>query len=940
MKHLFTILCFWALANLAMAQETVRGTVTDELGLVLPGVNVYIEAQSIIAATDASGQYFLVNVPTGTHKVIYSFIGYGTVTQDVTVTEGQTTIANVSLEPGVTIGEEVLILGDRLKGQAKALNQQKNNINVTNVVAADQIGRFPDANIGDALKRIQGITIQGDQGEARNIIIRGLAPQLNSVTINGERIPSAEGDNRNIQLDLIPSDMVQLVEVNKAVTPDMDADAIGGSVNLLTRSASSGLRVSGTLASGLNFLTDEPLLTGGFVIGNRIANDKLGIVISANYNLHDLGSDNIEAEWEDEAEDFNGDDIPLTYVGEMDIRQYYLRRVRRSISANLDYQFDENNTVFLEMLYNRRDDWENRYRARYRKIAPIFDANNNITGWEGELRRQTKAGGTIYDDRVDDRRLEDQRVYNSTLRGQHLLGSAKLDWSVTRAQASEKRPFERYIRFESADAFALNYDISNPKFPAISAANPANVATDQMVFDELTEEDQYTEEQDNNARIDLQLPTSIGDDKGFVKFGFRYRGKEKSRSNEFFDYSPTDNNTAYENMSLVANQDYSKNDYLAGDYAVGTFMTPAALAWIDLEDFTLFEEERKPDEYLAGNYTASETILGGYAMWNQTFGDKLTVLAGVRVENTEIDYTGNILENEEDLIREETATDNYTNFLPGIHLKYNVNDNFVLRAAWTNTLARPNYYDLVPFQDIRPDDEELIQGNPNLNPTESMNFDLMAENYFKSIGLISAGVFYKNIDNFIYTFVDENYVDATITGGNTWTRFQPENGGTANLFGAEIAFQRQLDFLPGALKGLGIYLNYTYTNSDAEGIRNEDGEVRTDLALPGTAPHLLNASLSYETAKLVVRVSLNYADDYVDEVGGSDFSDRYYDRQLFLDVNGSYAITDNVRFFFELNNLTNQPLRYYQGERDRVMQAEYYNARLSAGFKFDMFKKR
>jgi TonB-dependent receptor len=137
--------------------------------------------------------------------------------------------------------DDVQITGFSGGGQARALNTQKNNLNITNVVSTDQIGKFPDANIGDATKRIPGITMQMDQGEARNIIVRGLAPQLNSVTLNGSRIPSAEGDNRNVQMDLIPSDMIQTIEVNKAVTPDMDADALGGSVNLVTRSTPQSL---------------------------------------------------------------------------------------------------------------------------------------------------------------------------------------------------------------------------------------------------------------------------------------------------------------------------------------------------------------------------------------------------------------------------------------------------------------------------------------------------------------------------------------------------------------------------------------------------------------------------------------------------------------------------------------------------------------------------
>jgi TonB-dependent receptor len=324
-------------------------------------------------------------------------------------------------------------------------------------------------------------------------------------------------------------------------------------------------------------------------------------------------------------------------------------------------------------------------------------------------------------------------------------------------------------------------------------------------------------------------------------------------------------------------------------------------------------------------------------MIDQNLGDKLTLIAGVRLENTSIEYTGNEVLDEEELIGEVTATDNYTNVLPGINLRYALADNFIVRASWTNTLARPNYYDLVPYQNIIEEDEEISAGNPNLEPITSANFDLNAERYFESVGLLSGGVFYKQVNDFIYTFVNEEYIDDEITGGDEWTFFQPLNGGTANIFGFEAAFQRQLDFLPGALKGLGVYLNYTYTGSNAEGIRNGDGDLRENLDLPGAVPHLFNASLSFETKKLVVRVSANYAHDYLDEVGDNEFTDRYYDRQFFLDANASYALTPNFRFFAEANNLTNQPLRYYQGERERTQQLEYYNARFNFGIKFDFF---
>jgi TonB-dependent receptor len=938
MKNL--LLPLFLLFSLPLLAQTgiVRGKITDEIGLGLPGANIFLKDLTVATATDVNGNFTLLNVPAGEQEVQISFIGYEPVAQKVMVSAGQTVMLNLSLEPGVTIGTEVLILGDRLKGQAKALNQQKNNINITNIVAADQIGRFPDANMGDAMKRIPGITMQGDQGEARNIIVRGFAPQLNAVRINGERIPSAEGDNRNVQLDLIPSDMIQTVEVNKALTPDMEADALGGAVNLVTRSASSGLRISGTAASGYNLLSQQPIWTGGLIISNRFANDRIGLLINGSINDHVFGSDNVEPVWANEVESpVSGEDIEIDpFIEELDIREYQVRRLRRSLAASLDFKLNDNHTLYLQGMYNWRDDWENRYRLTYRSIEPIFeDGTENIIGWQGETRHQSKGG--LNSDRIKNARLEDQRTQNYSLRGDHLFGKIRLDWQGSFASASETRPNERYLRYEIGDAFGLNMDLNDPMFPLVTPVKTGDIDPANFQFDELTEENGYTYETDLNFRADLSIPTNLSGNAGFIKLGGRIKAKDKERDNDFFEYSPL--GAELETMNLTGNEDYSNPDFLAGSqYQAGIFPSAEYLGSLDLTDAAKFEGESVPGEFLPINYTANETVTAGYAMWSQNLSSKLTALAGLRVENTSISYTGNQVLDEEELLQEVTAEKTYTNILPGLHLKFNPSDNFVLRAAWTNSLARPNYFDLVPFQNIIAEDEEIAAGNADLDPTRSMNLDLMAENYFKSIGLLSGGVFYKRVNDFIYTFVDDSYV-SDITGGDEWTFFQPLNGGSANVYGFEFALQRQLDFLPGALKGLGVYLNYTYTGSTAEGIRNADGEEREGLSLPGAAPHLINASLSFETKRLVLRASLNYAHEYIDEVGGGDFTDRYYDRQLFVDANGSFAITPSLRIFAEANNLTNQPLRYFQGIRERTQQVEYYNARFNVGLKFDLFKK-
>ena len=817
-------------------------------------------------------------------------------------------------------------------------------MNITNIVASDQIGRFPDANIGDALKRVPGITIQQDQGEARDIIVRGMAPQLNSVTINGERIPSAEGDNRRIQLDLIPSDMIQLIEVNKALTPDMDADAIGGSVNLLTRTVPTGTRISGTLASGYNFLSNKPIWTGGLILGKRFFNDKLGAMLSGSYNYHDFGSDNIEAEWV-ETDDYG------VMPGEFDLRTYYVTRIRRSLSLGLDYKFDENNIIYLSGMYNWRDDRENRFRFTAGDLEDAYDdgliteVSNGLFETEAEIRRQTKGG--IDNDRNKNARLEDQRMYNVSLRGEHLVANKlKINWSGTYSRASEERLNERYISYESGGQ-AVMLDITDTRKPYVYPTESTN--WQQLEFDEITEENQWTYEEDYNGKIDLQLPIASS---GILKFGGIYRSKNKVRDNDFYDVEPVEGENAGDShpvlggswdaeeeeytdlvMQNVPTDDQSKSDFLAGDeYQAGYFVRKDFLGDLDPDDNSLWEKELNPEEYAPGNYNADEDITSAYAMLDYQLSPKFSTILGVRVEKTNTKYNGYAFDIEEETISETSGSNDYTNWMPGVHVKFDATDNTILRLAWTNTLARPDYYKLVPFVEYNSEDLELVQGNPELKPATSMNLDFMAENYFKSIGLVSGGVFYKDVENFQYEKVENDIVHPVYGELDEFVTF--ENGGSASILGFEAAFQRQFDFLPGIMKGFGLYLNYTYTHSEADGIEGRESET---LGLPGTAKHMYNASLSYESQKLVVRASINHASDYLDELGGETFEDRYYDKQTFVDLNASYAFTPSWRIFAEVNNLTNQPLRYYQGRSDLTMQEEYYNMRMNIGIKFDLF---
>ncbi|RYY63162.1 MAG: TonB-dependent receptor [Chitinophagaceae bacterium] len=936
----------------AMGQtSTVTIKVKDNDNLNLPGASVSINPGSFGGVTGQTGELVITGIKRGLYKLTISYIGYSTITKDITVSVGNNELTE-SLTGSYTTSEGVVILGDRLKGQARALNQQKNSDNITNIISADQMGRFPDANIGDAIKRVPGITMQNDQGEARNIIVRGMGPEFNSVTFNGERIPSAEGDNRRVQLDLIPSDMIQTVEVNKTLTADMDADAIGGSVNLVSRSAPNGLRVSGTLAGGYNPIRDNGFMgTANLVVGNRFAKNKLGFVVSGSYNRNKFGSDNVEAVW---SRDENG----KTFVSDHDVRVYDELRIRRSLGLSLDYKINPLNTITLNGNYNWRDDKENRFRLRHRYRGDeddyaddlIYDGNGNITGYtNGEVLRQTKGGAD--NGRNEGRRLEDQRVRNLALKGDHLFGRVRVNWSAQYAKASEKRPNERYIAM-SLRNITVNQDISDTEFPVLTD----NIALpDYTRLAELTEQFQDQFERDFNFKLNAEIPASLVQGQpGFLKIGARLRSKTKERNNSFFEYEPLNE---IDNIATLPLIDKTSSSFYPGrKYMAGQFIDPKYLGNLNLTNSALYDQSDAPGEYLAGNYSAKETISAGFISLKQDFTEKLSMNIGVRVEHTALDYTGNIVEDDEVFKGTANLKNDYTDVLPNLNLKYKFSNSFVLKAAWTNSLARPKYFDLVPYFNIKPGDNEITAGNPALEPVKSSNLDLMAEKYFKSVGLISGGVFYKKLDKFFFTYIDPNFtsekfaaayptIDNPILAGERYDFIQRRNGDGATVYGVEVAIQRQLDFLPGFWKGFGVYLNYTYTHSKASNIFDpESGDLtRSNVKLPGAAPNIWNASLSYENPKLTVRLSGNYTSSYVDDsddagYGADSFNDRYYSHQFFLDANASYAFTKKWRVFAEANNLTNQPLRYYQGTKGYTAQTEYYGPKFNLGVKFDLSK--
>jgi TonB-dependent receptor len=865
-----------------VAQEQATGVVTGRVvdsnrGEPLPGALVRVDGTVISAATDRQGAFRLIGVPTGSRTLVVSYLGRLEARQTVTVS-ATAAIVEFKLEPDYTYNETVTVTGESIQeGQARALNQQRTALNITNVIAADQIGSFPDPNAAEAASRIPGVSIARDQGEGRYVLVRGTEARLNSMMIDGERIPAPEGDARQVAMDAVPADQLQSIEVSKAVTPDMDADSIGGAVNLITRQAVGRPTLLFDVAGGYHALqksANQKYAAG--TAGRRFNDNRVGLLVGFSAKELTRGSENFEVE-------YDGDELD-----DMQLRDYAIKRNRYAFNGSADFRLSDVSSLTFRAIVNRFEDYEVNNRIRYRP------GNRRI-------------------EHVLKNRNQNQNIRSFSLGGNHLFANGSvLDYRGAYAFAEEVQP-DRLDTIFRQTGINFTPNISDPENiqPGYSANNAANArlnAWETEIFD--------TQDRDWTGSVNFRTPIgNSANSARFLKIGAKLKDKRKTRNIEIGSASPV--GTVMFPMLQDGGFDNSRFlSFFNNGYDKFPGINPeASRAMFNALPAGEFEVDPEGD---AENYDATERVLAGYAMAELFVGPRLTLLPGIRVESTKVDYTGyEVLYNDDgDYVstRPLTGGDTYTQVLPGFHARFAVTPEVNLHAAYTRTIARPNYVDLVPYQLVFQEDGEIERGNSSLTPTTSDNLDLLAERYFSSIGLVSGGVFYKRMSDYIFNFrFDEQAF------GETYEINQPRNGETATLWGFELAVQNQLRFLPAPLDGLGIYANYTWTDSTAT-----YPDRATDSKLPGQSRHLGNFSIWYEKYGFSAKSSWNFHGKYIDEVGGDAAEDVYYDNHTQLDINVSQRLMKNIRVYADFLNLTNAPLRYYVGTTNRPIQQEYY----------------
>ena len=937
----------------------INGKVTDAgSGDFLPGANVVLDGTNYGASSDRFGEFTISNVPDGNYTLTVTYVGYADYSDSVTV--GSDVVSrDIALSVDYVAMEAVNVTG-LAQGQAKALSQQRSAGNIKNVVSRDQMEKFPDQNVADVLQRLPGIALESDHGEGRYVQIRGAEASLNTTTINGVKVPSPE-DVRKISLDIIPSYSLGSVEVTKAITPDMDGDAIGGHVNLITKNAFDydGQFMEAKVAGGHRPLYGKSGSMGAFTYGNQFMDGKLGLIVSSSYEFNDMKTDNIELEWNDEYEFVSDvvdseedetyvvDEADGTIINDMQLKNYALSRERIGITTGLDYKLAENSKLYLNLITNTYTDKENRNRLRYRFDKSVDEETpgsgyTNVTSNSGtanlaRITRELKSRSSI------------SKINSFSLGGDHALGNIKADWAFTQSYAEELRDPSLNAEFEAKD-INMNYEFSDNNHPQITSfTDDEGSAFDQhdlsaYELDAIELEGNYIPNakspngnlvsgDDQVIAFNLAMPLSLGGANGEIKAGAKLSSKKKKSDvsgAEVWEWDGDD-----DLIMQGFDMDIEGDEYMDGNYVHTHGMDVDKLRDHMSANLGSYNILPMYEDAILETWDATEDITAFYGMANMRMG-KINFIGGARVEQTSTEYNSwaGAVEDAEDaelsldeslsqFFTAQKVSKEYTDVLPMFHVRYAVNNRMMVRAAYTETIARADFASLVPF--IATDGDDAEAGNPELESAHSQNIDLMLEYYPSGLGIFSFGYFSKAIDNYIYTAVLQ---DATIRdGAKVYDEVvMPVNGENATLSGWEMNFVKNLDFLPGPLSNLSLYFNYTSTTSEAD-----YGDMREKSTFPGQAPATGNLSFAYETSKLTARFSQSIADQYIVEVGEDADEDIYYDPANRLDFSMSYNINSKLTLFADILNITNVPHVYFMGDASKPVEKEVYGATMKIG---------
>ena len=943
-RILVAAFAFMLLAITANAQHStgvVSGRAVDRQGAVLPGARVRLEPGDIVGATNAQGEFTFIGLAPGNYTLTISYVGFTTFTQQVNVLPGQAIRVEAQLQVSAK-NEEVTVVADA-QGVAQAINEQRTSDNILDVMPEGVIQSLPNENIADVVGRMPGVSLERDEGEGKYVQVRGTEPRLNNTTVDGVELPAPEDNVRQFKLDTIPADIVESVEVNKTLAANQDADAIGGTVNLVTKKASDAPTLKLEAIGGFTPIEDTRymgLVTG--TAGKRFGADKrFGALVSGSYDYNGRGIDDIEP---------SPNDTAVPSYGSMDVREYRYQRKRYGFGGSLDYKLkDPASGVFLHYFGADFKDYGNKW---------VYTLNDG-----GAPQFSTSS------------RLPDYGADSIAIGGKHVFSSSWLSWEIAAARsrqlAAAGNPGATFSPNPNSAlnnlTTCVNLPSSNFHLPAWSPScfGPPTYDPSQWGLTEYDGTTGITSQVNLQGAVSYAKNYHLGSHFSTFEFGFKVRNAHKGQN----AYSPTYDQTFVPNpnnppvspmtdyLSGFSNPNYYFHAYPLGPVTnyntiVNNLNNAIAQGTLALDEpSTIFGSD-------LSNFDLTERVSAGYAMNTIEFG-RFRLQTGLRVEATQLNILGfSIINNSSstaETVVPQLANSWYWDPLPSVQLRYRLTDDSDIRAVYGRGISRPNPYDMVPYVTVDQSTNPLSVaiGNPDLKPEHANDYDVLYEHYLKPYGELQAGFFYKQLSQPIYYLADPNYDGPQYPQFHGYILDYIDNGVNAKLYGVEFAYIQRLAFLPGWTSGFGIMANYSRTGSSAGSLplRNDNP------ALQRQTPTMWNLSPTYDRGRFSARLGATYNSASIYQYqweqctaegaagGGCEdpanlgpkgpLGDNYLYSHLQVDAQASFRVQRQLTVLWQGLNLTNDVFGFFNGSPWYVTQREYYHPTYSFGLRWE-----
>jgi len=987
----FTILLLPCAGFAQNAKAVISGAVLDPRDAGVTGAQVQLAPTGVTAVSNSVGAYTLPAVPAGHYTLSVSYVGFATQKTEVDLTAGQALDLDLRLKVASN-SEEILVTADRPHGEAEAINQTRNADNILQVLPAEIIRSLPNANVADAIGRLPSVTLYRIEGEGVYIQVRGTEPRLTNVTVDGVTLPSPEPTVRQVRLDVLPSDLVDAVELNKTLSANQDANGIGGSVNLRTKEAGETPTINLFGDGGrTNIENGRGSYDYGGTVGKRFGTTKrFGILANGAFDYNGRGIDNIQPSL-DPLSTFSA-----PFYDNNTIREYRYYRKRYGFAGSADYKFSDNVSVYAHGIYSDFKDWGDKWYVS--PVSTPLTCSSKVVGGCNNGANIVAPSPTVASSApkfYTSSKRPDSAVSDLIVGGRDYQSNYWLLWQGSAARSYEnssagnpKADFSWigpsvFCNFQpSAQA-----DLYHPTFGNCDSAGSPLQNPNNFILKDVTTSKGLTAQLDLTASLSAGKNYNLGDHFGTFEAGFKFSNAHKYQNateNVYDGWSTKAGSgtpTIAQLQSSFVNTDFYNGRYFGGNYG-------------PVSDFNLVQAYtlQNYSGYLDGIKTAAATypnlfhtierITAGYAMNTIDFG-KLHVQTGVRIEATNMDafgynvtlykagdpHCGGSSNTGCGVPIGISSTPSYIDVLPSIQARYRLTPDSALRAVFSRGIARPDAYQLVPYitEDSSASPVAVTIGNSNLRPEHANSYDLLYENFLRPLGMVQAGFFFKQLT--------APQLLTTIPGGLSLSNFpagyfpvavqnaiaqypgdaitQYVNGQNAYLYGFEVSFQQHLSYLPGVLRGLGVSANYSYTASQEKGV-----PLRTDHpTLIDQAGNTFNLSPTFDTKRFSARVGLAYNGSSLFSynwisptlVSGADPSglgpkgpsgDVYTLPHFQVDAQATYRIYNGLNAVISGLNLNNQVFGYYTGSTQFVNQREYYKPTFSGGFRYNFAKKR